>query len=141
MKNAEHTILGTGWSFPPAFSRATASVDMASDDADVQQSLWNLFSTQIGERIMLPEYGCAIWQLVFRNANTAFKTETAAAIRQAVLNWEPRIDVDAVTVVPDPAVVGLVVVTLVYTLRRTNSRNNLVFPFYLQEGTLVAPER
>jgi len=141
MKNAEHTILGTGWSFPPTFSRAAASVDMASDDADVQQSLWNLFSTQIGERIMLPEYGCTIWQLVFRNANTAFKTETAAAIRQAVLNWEPRIDVDAVTVVPDPAVVGLVVVTLVYTLRRTNSRNNLVFPFYLQEGTLVAPER
>jgi phage baseplate assembly protein W len=141
MKNAEHSILGTGWSFPPTFSRATASVDMASDDADVQQALWNLFSTVPGERIMLPEYGCAIWQLVFRPVTTAFKTEAAAAIRQAVLNWEPRIDVDAVTVTPDPAVVGLVVVTLSYTLRRTNSRSNLVFPFYLQEGTLVEQGR
>jgi Bacteriophage baseplate protein W len=140
MKNAEHTILGTGWSFPPSFSRATASVDMASDDADVRQALWNLFSTVPGERVMVPEYGCAIWRLVFRNVNTAFKTEAAAAIRQAVLYWEPRIDVDGVTVEADPAVVGLVVVTLSYTLRRTNARNNLVFPFYLQEGTLVEPE-
>jgi phage baseplate assembly protein W len=141
MKNAEHTILGTGWSFPPTFSRAAASVAMVSDETDVRQALWNLFSTAPGERVMLPEYGCALWRLVFRSVNTAFKTEAAAAVRQAVLHWEPRIDVDAVTVEADPAVAGLVVVTLSYTLRRTNSRGNLVFPFYPQEGTLVEQGR
>jgi phage baseplate assembly protein W len=135
------SFLGTGWSFPPTFSRGMASVDMVSDEKDIRESLWILFSTSPGERIMLPEYGCNVWLLVFRGINTAFKTQVAVAIRQSVLNWEPRIDVDDVTVVPDPNVAGLVVVTLSYTIRRTNSRSNLVYPFYLQEGTLVEQER
>jgi phage baseplate assembly protein W len=138
MKNPEHSILGTGWSFPPTFSRFSASVDMVSDDQDVQQSLWNLLSTVPGERVMLPEYGCGIWQMVFRNVNTAFKTQVAGIVRQAILNWEPRIDLDEVAVTQDSATVGLVLISIAYTLRRTNSRSNLVYPFYLQEGTLVA---
>ena len=141
MRNPEHSILGTGWSFPPTFSRVSASVEMVSDEEDVRQSLWNLFSTSLGERIMLPEYGCNVWGLVFRSVNTAFRTKVAVAIRQAVLNWEPRIDVDDVAVVPDPKVAGLIVITLSYTIRRINSRSNLVYPFYLQEGTLVEQER
>lgn len=138
MKNPEQSILGTGWTFPPTFSRATASVDMARDNVDIQESLWNLLSTSPGERIMLPEYGCGIWQLVFRNVNTAFKTQAAETVRQAILNWEPRIDVDEIAVTPDATTVGLVLISIAYTIRRTNSRSNLVYPFYLQEGTLVA---
>ena len=138
MKNFAPSILGTGWTFPPTFSRVTASVDMASGDLDVRQSLWNLLGTALGERILLPEYGCAIWRLAFQNVSTGFKTQVAEAVRQAILSWEPRIDVGEVAVTDDATNSGLVLISISYTLRQTNSRSNLVYPFYLREGTSVA---
>lgn len=140
MKLLDRSILGTGWAFPPTFSRPAASVEMASDDVDVRQSLWILLSTALGERIMLPQYGCAIWQLVFRNVTTGFKTQVAEAVRQAIVDWEPRVDLGEVDVTSDATTAGLVLISISYTVRRTNARSNLVYPFYLQEGTLVAQE-
>jgi phage baseplate assembly protein W len=132
-------FIGSGWSFPPTFSRRTASVAMVSDEADIRQSLHVLFSTALGERVMVPTYGSQIWTLVFRAVTTNLTTQLGEFVRESVLYWEPRIDVDEVRVTPDPETAGLVLVTLAYTVRRTNTRNNLVYPFYLQEGTL-APE-
>jgi len=137
MKNPEQSILGTGWSFPPTFSRADYSVDMASDELDIRQSLNVLFSTSPGERVMVPAYGCEIWQLVFQAVNSVFKTEAAEAIRMAVLYWEPRIDVTEIGIEPSAEADGLVLITVAYVVRRTNARNNLVYPFYIGEGTLV----
>ena len=138
MDDPEKTFLGTGWSFPPTFSRATYSVEMVSAEKDIRESLWILFSTQLGERIMLPLYGNELWRMVFRNMTTTLMTQMREAVRQAVLYWEPRIDVDEVAVQPDANVDGLVLITLYYTIRQTNTRANLVYPFYLQEGTLPA---
>ncbi len=107
MKLLDRSILGTGWAFPPTFSRPAASVEMASDDVDVRQSLWILLSTALGERIMLPQYGCAIWQLVFRNVTTGFKTQVAEAVRQAIVDWEPRVDLGEVDVTSTPPPPGL----------------------------------
>lgn len=137
MKNPEQSILGTGWSFPPTFSRADYSVDMASDDLDIQQSLRVLFSTAPGERVMVPDYGCDLWQMVFRAVNSTFKTEAVEAVRVAVLYWEPRIDVTEIGIEPSAETDGLVLITVAYVIRRTNARNNLVYPFYIGEGTLV----
>lgn len=134
--NSDRSFLGTGWSFPPTFSRRTYSVEMVSDDRDIRQSLWILFSTAVGERVMLPEYGSRIWEVLFRNITTTLTTQIEDYVRTAVLYWEPRIDVDAVVVQADASVTGLVLITLSYTIRRTNSRNNFVYPFYLLEKTI-----
>jgi phage baseplate assembly protein W len=136
MSDIEKSFLGTGWSFPPTFSRQSYSVEMVSDERDIRQSLWILFSTSAGERVMMPEYGSRLWQMVFRNITTTLMTQLEDIVRQAVLYWEARIDVDDVTVQPDASIDGLVLINVSYTIRQTNSRNNLVFPFHLREKTI-----
>ena len=135
MENAEKFFLGTGWSFPPTFSRSNDSVGMVRGQRDIHESLWILFSTSLGERIMLPEYGSQLWRMVFQNLTSSLTTQLKDIVRTAILDWEPRIDVDEVTVQPDATVEGLVLITVTYTVRQTNTRSNLVYPFYLQEGT------
>jgi uncharacterized protein len=137
MSDPLSSFLGTGWSFPPTFLRKTASVVMSNDDRDIQESLRILFSTARGERILLPSYGCDLWGMVFQNMTTTLQTEIAERVRQAILNWEPRIEVLAVEVVPDASVDGRILVQVDYVIRLTNTRSNLVYPFYIQEGTLV----
>jgi len=133
----EPSFLGTGWTFPPTFTRAGHTVLMASDDADIQQSLRVLFGTAPGERVMLAEYGCSLWRLVFSSLTATVVTQIGDAVRSAVVRWEPRIDVDAVDARAVPGSDGLVAVNVAYTIRTTNARGNLVYPFYLREGTLV----
>jgi uncharacterized protein len=138
MASPEQSFLGTGWSFPPTFSRASLSIEMVSDDTDIRQSLWILFSTALGERTMLPEYGTQIWQMVFRAINTTLITQLADMVRQAILYWEPRIEVVNVNVTPDASQDGRVLIMVDYIVRRTNTRSNLVYPFYIQEATIPA---
>lgn len=137
MKHPEPSFLGTGWSFPPTFSRPTSCVDMVSGEADIRESLWILFSTALGERLMLPQYGCQLWDMVFQSLTTTFIRELQQLVGQAILQWEPRIDVNDVLVQPDAQQEGLVSIAVEYTIRKTNSRSNLVYPFYIREGNLV----
>jgi phage baseplate assembly protein W len=136
VSSAEKSFLGTGWSFPPTFSQLTYSVNMVSDEPDIRESLWILFSTSLGERIMVPRYGSQLWQMVFQAINTTLMTQLAEIVRMAILYWEARIDVEEVTVQPDATVDGLVLITVYYVIRKTNARNNLVYPFYIQEATI-----
>lgn len=133
----EGSILGTGWSFPPTFSRRDSSVIMVADEVDIRQSLWVLFSTHLGERVMLPNYGTGLWELIFGSLTTGLKTELANDVLNSILYWEPRIDVDGIEIEPEPGSTGRVFLTIDYRIRKTNARNNLVYPFYLEEGTLV----
>jgi phage baseplate assembly protein W len=131
-------FLGTGWSFPPTFDRLSYTLDMVSDDNDIHESLWILFSTRLGERVMVPEYGTGLWKMVFRALTTTLMSQMKSMVKQAILNWEPRVDVDAVQVQPDSDVAGLVLINVTYTVRKTNSRANFVYPFYLTEATIPA---
>ncbi len=131
-------FLGTGWSFPPTFSRQTLAVDMVRDDVDIQQSLWVLFRTALGERIMVPGYGSQLGTLVFRNLTRSVATEIEDDVRTAILYWEPRIELLEVKVEPDRTREGVLLISITYRIRQTNTRSNLVFPFYLREGTLPA---
>jgi phage baseplate assembly protein W len=140
MDDPEQAILGTGWSFPPTFSRADVSVVMVSGVDNVRQSLWVLFSTALGERVMLPDYGSQIWQMVFRSINTTLLTQLADMVSQAILYWEPRIDVVDISVTPDASDAGRVLIMVDYVVRRTNSRSNMVYPFYLREMTIPVQE-
>lgn len=137
MSVADPPFLGTGWTFPPTFSRGALAVVTASGDADIQQSLRVLFGTAPGERTLLEDYGCGLWRMVFGSLTATTITQIGDAVRMAVLKWEPRIDVDAVDVAMAPGTDGLAVVNVAYTIRATNARSNLVYPFYLREGTLV----
>lgn len=126
--------LGKGWSFPPAFMKGQG-VEMAESEEDIQQSLRILFSTTPGERIFRFDYGCNIRQWVFDEMNLSTKTLIIDAIKQAILYYEPRIEVEKINVEIKDAFEGILWINLDYTVRQTNSRSNIVFPFYFKEGT------
>ena len=96
-------FLGTGWTFPPSFDRRAGSVVMSSDVVNIRQCLWVLFSTSLGERIMLATYGTAMRRKVFDALTETLKNDFRALIAKAILDWEPRIDVLQITVAADAA--------------------------------------
>ena len=112
---------------------------MVSGVDDIRESLWILLSTAPGERIMVPEFGCALWLMVFEQLDLTSMTEMQELVRRAILNWEPRITVDRVTTEANPHVAGLVYIDVGYTVRLTNTRSNLVYPFNVREATIAPP--
>ena len=133
MSDRIKSFLGTGWGFPPVFSASDAQVDMLSDAADIQSSLEILLSTRQGERVMRPDYGCNLDELVFEPLTTTFKTYIIDLIQTAILYHEPRIDVNNIALDDTGELEGKIIITVDYTIRSTNSRFNFVFPFYKNE--------
>jgi len=129
------TFLGTGWRFPPTFDLVTGTTEMTSDEEDIHLSLQILLATRRGERVMLPGYGCNLDEMVFEPMSTTFKTYIREMIRTAILYYEARIDVNSITIDDSGATEGVIMITLSYTVRTTNSRYNFVYPYYLKEGT------
>ncbi len=127
------TFLGTGWGFPPAFSKARKGVKMVSDETDVRESIEILLSTFPGERVMLPTYGANMEKLLFEPLNTTLKTYMKDLIKDAILYHEPRVDLKAIELEASP-LEGLIEISIDYIIRGTNTRNNIVYPFYLNEG-------
>ena len=130
------SFLGTGWSFPPEFSRGSGSVKMISDEEDIQNSLQVLLSTRIGERIMQPGYGCNLDEMIFEPMNISLQTYIKDLVSTAIFYYEPRIKPEDVRLSATDDE-GVILVEVDYTIRSTNTRHNLVYPFYLQEATLV----
>ncbi|WP_259070962.1 GPW/gp25 family protein [Mucilaginibacter sp. X4EP1] len=130
-------FLGTGWSFPPTFDNVNNTVVMTSDDVDIQLSLQILLATRTGERVMVPNYGCNLNEMVFEPITTTFKTYISEMIRTAILYYEPRIDLNAVTIDDSQSTSGVIIISVTYTVRTTNSRFNFVYPYYINEGTEI----
>lgn len=128
------SFLGRGWSFPPEFNRGTKAVKMLEDEADINSSLEILLATRLGERIMVPDYGCNLEELLFEPLNITIKTYVVDLIETAILYHEPRIDVNKIKIDPTNELEGVLLINIDYTIRTTNSRRNMVFPFYKQEG-------
>ncbi|MCG8696948.1 MAG: GPW/gp25 family protein [Bacteroidales bacterium] len=135
--NNIQSFLGRGWSFPPTFDKGSKGVKMLEDEDDIKSSLHILLSTSIGERIMQPTYGCNLDKLIFENLNTTLKTYIVDLVRTAILYHEPRIDLDKVSIEPSNEYEGQILIIVEYVVRTTNSRQNYVYPFYLNEGTNV----
>lgn len=131
-----NSFLGTGWKFPLQFTKASGTVELLSDEDDIQNSLQVLLSTRVGERIMQPSYGCNMDVLLFEAINESLITYVKDLVFTAIYYYEPRINPENVTV-EATGEEGMVMVNVEYTIRTTNSRHNLVFPFYLDEGNLV----
>lgn len=131
------SFLGTGWSFPPRFEKRTNAIGLVSDENDIRESLIILLSTRPGERVMNPLYGCNLDDLLFAPLNLTLKTYVIDLIETAILYFEPRIDVDKVEISENNDLEGELLIELNYTVRSTNTRRNLVYPFYRGEGTDV----
>jgi len=131
MKN---DFTGRGWAFPPTFFAGGGEVSMVEGEEDIMQSLQILLSTSLNERVMLGDFGCALDSYLFEEIDQALVTNLERTISDAILNHEGRIKVDNVNVETDEAVVGLLRITVTYSIRTTNNRYNLVFPFYLNEA-------
>ncbi len=131
----EQSFLGTGWSFPPEFQKENKTVKMLTDEDDIKSSLEILLSTRLGERIMVPGYGCNLDELLFKPLNLTLKTYVIDLIKTAILYHEPRIEVNKIAINSNSELEGELLILLEYTVRTTNSRKNMVFPFYKGEGT------
>ncbi|MEI9921438.1 MAG: GPW/gp25 family protein [Bacteroidota bacterium] len=134
--NTELTFLGRGWSFPPTFNDKRA-VTMVAYEEDIVQSLKILLSTRPGERVMLPRYGCSLDVLLFEPITTSSIAYVKDLIKTAVLYYEPRIEVEAISINTVDVDDGLIMIELSYVILATNSRFNLVYPFYINEGSIV----
>ncbi len=128
-------FIGRGWSFPPAFNRSTGKVEMLEQEADIVSSLEILLSTRPGERVMLPQYGCNLDELLFENLDTRMKTLMADKVESAILYHEPRIELETVRLDESREHEGVVLIEIIYRVKSTNSRFNFVYPYYRLEGT------
>jgi uncharacterized protein len=132
----DRPFLGRGWSFPPTFDPNLPGVQMLEQEADIASSLHILLTTAQGERVMVPQYGCSMDELVFENLDTRMKTLMADKIESAILYHESRIDLESVRLDDERGGLdGVVLIGIVYRVKATNSRFNFVFPYYRDEGT------
>ncbi|MEM8571096.1 MAG: GPW/gp25 family protein [Pseudomonadota bacterium] len=131
-------FLGRGWSFPPRFDAASGRLIPVAAEEDINESLRILFLTRPGERVMHPRYGCALQDLVFDTMSSETSAAIQHAISRAVMFFEPRIEIASVVVEIADQLEGRLKVLLEYRIRATNTRHNVVFPFYIAEGTLLS---
>ncbi|WP_329215715.1 GPW/gp25 family protein [Streptomyces sp. NBC_01485] len=120
---------GTGWSFPFAFE-PTGAPAMASGTAKLEQSMRLILETYPGERPMRPRFGSTLRDYIFDGAGVHKAAEIADVVKDAIEQWEPRVDVAEVDVYPDEEQPGLLYIDIRYVVPGTNSPRNLVFPFY-----------
>jgi len=132
------TFLGNGWRFKlGSVTDAGLGLDAEDRIAEVgeedlvRQSIWLILSTAPGERVARPDFGCGIHDLVFATGSAATIGSVTKAVSDALARWEPRIEVLGVSAAPDAAEPELLLIEIQYSLRATNSRFNLVYPFYL----------
>ncbi len=133
----DKTFLGRGWSFPPTFNGYNGTLEMTEGEADIKSSLEILLSTKLGERVMLPNYGCNIDHLVFETMNLTMLTYLKDLVENAIIYHEPRIDLKKVMIDDSRQNEGVLLIEILFRIRTTNSRSNYVYPFYINEGTNV----
>ena len=131
-------FLGTGWAFPPAFSPGGQQVAMVSDEEDIQQSLGLLFATRLGERRMQESYGASLQDWLYAEVDEELVSQLSTTIEEAVLLHEPRIELLDLDVSLHPQLDGVLLIRIDYQIPTTNSRFNMVVPFYLNEATSVS---
>lgn len=126
-------FLGRGWKFPVALS-ATGKLFTSEYEQDVREAIWIIISTSKGERAMQPTFGCDIHDFVFATLSVATLGLIESSVREALIEWEPRIEINEIRVEPDPKEPSKLYVDIHYRVRTTNNEFNLVYPFYLRGG-------
>jgi uncharacterized protein len=142
--NGSKNVIGRGWRFPVKpgadgrlhyLGGEAGGAPSRDEDAEkIRQSLWLLLSTAQGERLMLPDFGCGIHDLVFEPNTAALRGTVQVKVMEALQRWEPRIDVLDVLVNSPPEELNLLNIRIDYRIRSNNSFYNLVYPFFITEG-------
>ncbi len=125
-------FLGIGWAFPVGVD-LDGAIKMSRYEADIKEAIRIILETAKGERVMRPDFGCGIHELVFETLNTTTLNQVETSVREALFQYEPRIEIIQVAVSRDKVEEGMLLVNIDYRVRTTNSRDNFVFPFYLKE--------
>jgi phage baseplate assembly protein W len=128
-------IIGQGWSFPIKVN-ANGGLDWSSGADRIQTAIWIILSTSPGERVMLPEFGAGIKDYVFQSNSASLRNQLVGEIQKALTQWEPRIQLVSVTATTSLDQDSLVLISIDYQIRDTNELYNMVYPFFLQEGTV-----
>jgi phage baseplate assembly protein W len=124
-------ILGSGWRFPIGLSRRD-SIAISQHEKKIQESIYIILGTAKGERVMRPEFGCDLHDQVFSVIDAQTFTSIRTAVTEALVLWEPRIEVLTVTPRTDGLHEGRIDIQVSYKIRYTNTDHNLVYPFYLE---------
>ena len=130
-----NSFLGQGWGFPPTFNKERSTVELVADEHDISESLFLLLSTTPGERTHLPRYGCNLRKLVYEKLDAALEARIKDVVEHAILHFEPRVKLNSVKILDTKKLDGIIQIEIVYTIKATNSRSNMVYPFYIVEGT------
>ncbi len=126
-------FLGVGWAFPVCIEAGTTAT--AVYEEDVRQAIRIILGTNPGERVMRPDFGAGLNQFVFEPINIATMEALKTRVQEALVDWEPRIDVEEVQVTADATEGNKLLMDVKYRVRATNTHANLVYPFYLREGS------
>ena len=132
-----NSFLGRGWSFPVSFHKESGTVNMSEEEQDIRESLEILLSTIKGERVMRPDYGTDIHAKIFEPLRVSSAARLSQDIKRAILFHESRINVEDINYMQDPEE-GYILIKIEYTIISTNTRTNLVYPFYFNEGTDIS---
>lgn len=127
-------FLGRGWKFPIAVD-AAGRIALSEYEDDVREAIRIILMTAKGERVMQPDFGAGLYDFVFASMSSTTLGRVQRAVEDALVKWEPRVEVTAVSVEPDEGEIGKLLINIDYRVRATNTRFNLVFPFYLKEQT------
>ncbi|WP_229505877.1 GPW/gp25 family protein [Massilia genomosp. 1] len=127
-------FLGRGWAMPVALDPRTGQLAVAEYEDDIRQAILIILETAPGERLMRPDVGCGIHELVFEVIDSTLLQRVRSVVSEALREFEPRIEVLDVAADADGAATGLLKVEIEYRVRKTNQTGNLVFPFYFREG-------
>ncbi len=126
-------FLGRGWAYP-VDTAARGRIALSEREADVEASIRIILGTAKGERVMRPSFGCGIHEYVFATVDSTTLNRIRTEVRDALVEWEGRIEVRSVDVSIDDIDAGKLLVRVEYRIRSTNTEFNLVYPFYLEEG-------
>ena len=123
-------FIGAGWSYPMG-TDATGGIALVTREREIEQAMRLILGTACGERPMRPDFGCRLRDFVFQGASDETASLLGYEVQTALARWEPRCDIDKVTVTPDPDERNLLFIDIKYSIKATNDRRNLVFPFYV----------
>ncbi len=137
MSDSSKSFLGKGWIFPPEFDRERGIVHMVENEEDIRQSIRIILGTIPGERPMRPTFGCGIRQFVFESNDPTYNRKLKDTVYEALLYNEPRIKIDSIEIERSEETEGLIHLHIEYMVIITNTRSNMVYPFYLDEGTIL----
>lgn len=132
--NEQKDWLGRGWAYPVTVDPLTGGIAVSEYEADIRQSILIILGTARGERVMRPDFGCGIHELVFEVIDVATLTRVETEVTDSMVKYEPRIEVLGVRADPLRAADGELLIEFEYRVRRTNQKDNLVYPFYFREG-------